>query len=293
LGILHFNGVKARPKYFTVHYDDGSTETGLDIAAVQPLLMPLGTPAPTIPAAPQTLLATVSELPELFDLTSVDGLHAALNLLMPGDWTTAHLTRLAHMMPGQPRFLQGADQQRPGEPECVVTSQGEMDALLRCVDLSSMATIIDPFSGTQGVANALRARGLQVITNDINPSHQADMHLDALQPHFYRVLQAKGVVDAIVMSPWFAVLDLALPLAVAFSRSVVACHVPGHFITSAHPARYAWFRTLKQQGRLHLVMGLPRGSMGMKCVWLIVFASSKLRSTILHATVRADGILSF
>jgi hypothetical protein len=88
---------------------------GFTIAAVQPLLMRVDTPATVIPAAPSSLLATVTELLELFHQPSVDGVRDMLGVLMPGDWTFAYLTKLTRRMPGQPRILQGGDQHWPGD----------------------------------------------------------------------------------------------------------------------------------------------------------------------------------
>jgi hypothetical protein len=53
----------------------------------------------------------------------------------------------------------------------------------------------------------------------------------------------------VVCSPWFSVLDVALPLAVAASRSVVCMHVPGHYVASGLEPRYTYLRELQRQGR--------------------------------------------
>ena len=84
-------------------------------------------------------------------------------------------------------------------------------------------------------------------------------------------------MDAVVMSPWFSFLDIVAPLACLFAASVVCVHVPGHYITDATPARFAWLRNMKMAGRLHLVLGLPRGLMGRRCIWMCVFASPDIK----------------
>jgi hypothetical protein len=71
--------------------------------------------------------------------------------------------------------------------------------------------------------------------------------------------QKFGAPSVIVTSPWFSVLDIALPVIVE-SATVVACiHVPGHFLASGLGPRYAYLRRLQQCGRLVVLFGLPRG----------------------------------
>jgi hypothetical protein len=106
------------------------------------------------------------------------------------------------------------------------------------------------------------ARHLSVFAGVVS----ASMHLDALQPAFYhKCAEEHGAIDAVVCSPWFTVLDVALPLAVAASRSVVCIHVPGHYVTSGLAPRYTYLRELQQQGWLAVLFWLLRGPMGWRC----------------------------
>jgi hypothetical protein len=93
-------------------------------------------------------------------------------------------------------------------------------------------------------------------------------------------------LDAIVASPWFTVLDLALPLAVHFARSVACVHVPGHYVTDAHPNRAAYLQTLMAAGRLHILWNLPKGPSGRRCGWLLVFASNELHERLIRPECR-------
>jgi hypothetical protein len=222
-------------------------------------------------------------VPAHWDWAQPGSVADALQLLMPGTYSAAHVTRLAASMPGQPQFLQDAHQPLPGQPECVQTLPAEVAPLLDALDLSSCVHIVDPWCGTGGVFAACAERGLSIVRNDINPRYDAEFHMDALQPAFYQALHARGIVpDAIVMSPWFRVLDIALPLAVLYATRVVAAHVPGHYLTNAHPARLAYLKRLQQQGRLAVLTGLPRGATGLKCIWLLVFRDSHLRASMLR-----------
>jgi S-adenosylhomocysteine hydrolase len=74
----------------------------------------------------------------------------------------------------------------------VVTLASEVTPLLSTVDMRGVGVVLDPWCGTQGIASALRAAGTSVSTNDINPKHPADAHMDALQPGFYTAMAAHG-----------------------------------------------------------------------------------------------------
>jgi len=256
---------------------EDNTTSDHTMRSLSPMLAPEGLlPLPVVAAV------VAASLPNTFDLSTAAGWHTALMCLMPGDWTPSWLTRLANSTPGGPRFLQHEGQHTPGQPECVVTQPAEVVPLLEAVDLSHCSYVFDPWSGTGGVPLALRAKSLSVVCNDINVRHVADFHLDALQPVTYRKVEhVHGRPDAIVCSPWFRVLDLALPLAVMFAGLVACVHVPGHYVTNAHPARLAWLRRLRDAGRLALLLGLPRGATGQRCLWLVVFKDVATRKLLM------------
>jgi hypothetical protein len=143
--------------------------------------------------------------------------------------------------------------------------------------------ILDPWAGSHGIAAALAPAGLRTVTNDISPQRPADYHLDALQPETYsRIARQHGPISAIVTSCWFALLDLALPLAVHAASDIVCAHVPGHYLTNGPEARFSWLSQLRHQGRLHLILGLPRGLMGRRCLWLVVFKDAATRRRLLR-----------
>jgi len=276
-GVVEYRGRKHWPTVFRVKWQDGSV-ADMSWRMLRPLLTPEGSLPPV-----SVTWARVSELRDAFPLQDAGGGHRALSMLMPGDWHGSWLTRLANSIPGGKKFLQRAGQPRPGEAECVITQPEEVLPLLEAVDLSQCACVFDPWAGTGGVGVALRQAGLQVVSNDINRVHDAHYHLDALQPGTYRrVEQDHGRLDAVVCSPWFRVLDLALPLAVSFAGSVACAHVPGHYLTDAHPARLAWLRRLQAEGRLALILGLPRGAMGRRCLWAVVFRDVATRRLLMR-----------
>ena len=99
-------------------------------------------------------------------------------------------------------------------------------------------------------------------------------------------MQEDQQLDAVVMSPFFTVLDLALPLAVQHAQRVVCCHVPGHYVTNAPRARMDWLTQLQAEERLMLIVGLPRGPTGRRCMWLIIFRTKRLRDRMTRPHAR-------
>ena len=82
---------------------------------------------------------------------------------------------------------------------------------------------------------------------------------------------------AVVSSPWFEVLDLVLPQAVATGLDVVCLHVPGGYLAYGSSARQELLRGLAEQGRVLVVQGLPRIGTLRCCAWLCIFRSALMR----------------
>ena len=226
-------------------------------------------------------------LPSDFQLTTTAGMKAALNTLMPGAWTDGHATKLSCHVPGGRDFHQPQGTYHAGEPQRVATLQPEVRELLLALDFSGCGTIVDMFAGEDNIRIAFNAASLDVTTNDYNTMLETEYHLDALQPGTYRTLQDELRIDAVVMSPFFTVLDLALPLAVHFAEQVVCCHVPGHYVTNAPTARMTWLKQLQAEGRLMLIVGLPRGPTGRRCMWLIIFKNKQHRDRMTRPHARS------
>ena len=214
--------------------------------------------------------------PSAWNLTEPAGVAHALELLMPGGWPAAHTTRLSNQLNNIHRII------KRGEPTPLVpTTPGEIHALLERVDFTQVGSILDPWAGTCAISEQFAKAGLQVWSSDINPCADTDTHGDALQPSFYRCMARRMGLGAIVTSPWFAVLDLALPLAVMAARCVACVHVPGHYITDAHPRRASYLQGLMASSRVHIVFNGDKGPMGRRCAWLLVFADAATKQMML------------
>lgn len=229
--------------------------------------------------------ATVCVLADSWVLTCPAGVEAALQQLMPGAWDQGHVTRMTNQI----AHARADPRAAPNTP----TTPGEVHALLQLLDLSQLGAVLDPWAGTGVIKREPGRHGVPVLDNDLNPAHAADLHDDALQPVFYRRASTLAPVDAVIASPWFTVLDLALPLAVAAARVVTCMHVPGHYITDAHPIRARYLADLMSAGRVHILWNLPKGPMGRRCGWLLVFASPHAKQLLMRAGNLPSATLSY
>lgn len=99
-----------------------------------------------------------------------------------------------------------------GTPPHLPTPHEEVEALS---DLTSWVgrRVFDPFAGTQACRKVLSRLGAVVLSNDVNSHWRCEVQEDALQPFPYHVASWKlGANYVIVTSPWFAHLDLCIPL---------------------------------------------------------------------------------
>eukprot|EP00877_Chromochloris_zofingiensis_P006429 jgi/Chrzof1/2039/UNPLg00695.t1 len=308
-GRVHFRGALHRPYYHHVVFEDGETGvfTTTALRGRHFKVMPSGTALPDSRSIPEptkdyqstahltvavvrpvlvqppvtdasSASAQLLDLPDAWCLHESAGLSATLSALMPGNYAANHITKLANQILKVQHMCRYKETDALKNYAWVTTDSAEMQPLLCAVDFASCRSILDPFSGNGAVATGLQHLNKHVITNDINQHWAADSHADALQPAFYRQHQPQIIVS----SPWFAVLDIAIPLAVHFASICVCMHVPGHYISNAHCARQQWLRALFIQDRVHVIMGLPRGPSGRRCAWLIIFASAALKQRMLR-----------
>jgi hypothetical protein len=224
-----------------------------------------------------------------FDFTEADGVEKALQTLMPGLWTKGHITKLKNQMPGGKRFIRPPDAiHDANKPQRVATSKDEVQGLCAIVDLASVGDVCDMFAGTNTVRLVLERYNIRVHTNDVDSDLLTETHLDGLQPSSYRMVRKKGI-EAVVMSPPFALLDIALPVAIQSGISLVCCHIPGTYLTEGNDQRRTYLRELQNEQRITFLLGLPRAQMGWRCAWIIVTASAHLHQKL----VRGQNQLTF
>ena len=298
LGRVEFLGMHCMPRPYRCTYRDGSQER-LNYAMVSDTLLlesdvtdvmgeipPMSGPV-VVRSSPRRAAAASSvrqyrpsvsaDLPASWVLTSEKSMRIALEHLMPGDWAPKLITGLSQQCRGGTSLTQQL------EPRYGASYLSEREVLLGAVDFSMVVSILDPCSGDGSLVTALREAGLSVISNESNAHMPAEHHFNVLQPQSWRSMQRLFGVHAVVMTPLFTLVDLVLPLAVAFADQLVACHVQWTYLSEAHGARMTWLRLLQDQGRLHFILGPPRGATVKRCLWVLVFASPALKARILTA----------
>ena len=68
----------------------------------------------------------------------------------------------------------------------------------------------------------------------------------------------------------------------------VAC-VPGHYLTHGVLARFEYLRQLQQRGRLLIMLNLPRGAAGWRCIWLVIFRTVQDRLDLMAPEAWGGG----
>ena len=223
-------------------------------------------------------------------------LDAWLQQLMPGPYSPPHIARMAHMLtvvrlsvmditrvgiseqyPQADGYESAREVHRRSKMDLglqtVVTMPSEIHGLCRVLDWEKISQwgIYDLWAGTGTIAKVFRQYGVHIRSCDANPAAPAEQR-DALDIETYRELAAREEgIGAIVSSPDFRFVDLALALAVKAARIVTCFHVPGDYLSNGHPARITYFLELKAQGRVAMAQNLPKGPTGRSNQWLIVF----------------------
>lgn len=217
-------------------------------------------------AAPVPALSAV-------DWSTVEATQASLQHLMPGAWGLQYARRM-HEACTNPVW-QG------GLPARQLTAA--IRALLVAVDFSRCSSIVDPCGASStDVAAVFAAHGYTVVAPAELKGDKARAACSPLQTAHYLQRHQRCGLHVVVMAPPAPLVDALLPLAVQFATVVVCCLVPVAYLSSRHPARQAWLHSLREQGRLHVVVGptptIPR-------VWLLVFSTSSWR----HLMAPAGG----
>jgi SAM-dependent methyltransferase len=275
VGTAKFVDAARRPRYFDIEFEDGSRQEECTTTYVRHRLV--------ASAAAAAQLSSSDQQPWAY--SSATDVHAALQALMPGPWSPKHMTRLSTLI--------GQALSQPHLAPLAPTDISEVQYLLTAMDFTQVGSILDPWAGTGTVKLAFEGSGLPVVDNDINPRSPALWHENALQPSFYLRVAQRVSIGAVVTSPWFTVLDLALPLAVSAAQSVACVHVPGHYLTDAHPSRVAYLRRLMQEGRIHFLWNLPKGPSGRRCCWILIFASAAYMRLLLKSDNLDSASVSF
>ncbi|XRB07901.1 hypothetical protein NFJ02_33g84530 [Pycnococcus provasolii] len=184
---------------------------------------------------------------------------------------------MAWLMPGITKYQVGRIgsaledvHNKTAELEVVVTPEADVQSLVDLIRFDKLRWVLEPSVGTGSISRVLRKAGVHVLTNDANPMHDAELHLDSTQLKFWERLQQDGGVPCVVCSCWFRLLDLMAPLAVHYAQELVCLHISPSYVTTATLARQKWLRELADADRVALVTGLSTGALGRRCSWLLI-----------------------
>jgi hypothetical protein len=88
-------------------------------------------------------------------------------------------------------------------------------------------------------------------------TQNSQFKLDPTQPSTFQQWQKDGHCTGGFQIPLPKLLDLVLPLAALTTAQVTCFYVPSTYLTSPTQARLAWIKTLQQENRLFVIMGIP------------------------------------
>ena len=164
-----------------------------------------------------------------------------------------------------------------------VTDAAEIAPLFDAVQWGQVGTVLDPWAGSQTISQVMRAQlpHVNFVDNDLDPATKCEYHMDALQP--MNLIQCGHLLErpAVVTSPFFACLDVAVPLLITYFP-VCFIHVPCTWVFSATPQRQAYIAQLVEEGRVQIITNLARGSAGAwRCCWFCVFDTEDTRRNVM------------
>jgi hypothetical protein len=86
------------------------------------------------------------------------------------------------------------------------------------------------------------------------------------------------------------------PLGAHTTAEIPCFYVPSTYLTSPTSARLSWMKTLQQENRLLIIMGIPRDASITESsgVWICIFRDSTIRPALVDKKYyRADGCCIF
>ena len=107
---------------------------------------------------------------------------------------------------------------------------------------------------------------------------------------------SKCKADVVVCSPWFTVLDLAIPRLLCYGAPLICIHAPAHYVTNMPTPRRNWLARYTADDVL-VVIGLRDiGPVGRRCCWLLFFRDLSAKRPLLalsERTLSRDGFSKF
>ena len=166
--------------------------------------------------------------------------------------------------------------------EVVCTTDAEVNELLEVINLAAVKVVADPWAGLGSIERCLKTKrkGIVVFSSDRSPIYWWDDKTDALSQAVVQAIDYRKV-DVVICSPWYAVLDLAIPLLMGSNAKAFFLHVPSHYLTNMPQPRRQFMAGLLDQGRVEAHMCREIGPLGRRCTWLLIFRSAYWRTVMM------------
>ena len=225
-------------------------------------------------------------------------LEGFLHTMMPGEWAAAHITglhnqivkqdgqfKVLHKMlrTGKIHKLRREDVHTSGFKETLKTSReivqrtgiqtvctmkSEVEALTAVINFKALRKAADPWAGGGSIA---RHMPIPVISGDRNPVYWWLRSHDALQHEVVDAIASDHMTDAVVTSPQFSLLDIAIPRLEQAKCKVTCIHVPGHYFHNMPSPRRDYIARLSREQRIMSLQCRDIGPLGRRCTWLLIF----------------------
>lgn len=164
--------------------------------------------------------------------------------------------------------------------------------LFQLLELRGAFGVVDPCRRHGAIARACAARGFVAFSNTSDSTEEADFHEDATQPGTYEEFTKGGAcLDVVISNPWYALLDVLLPLAVRHARTMTCMRVPGNYLSAAPKPRLDWLTWCQSVYHVVWLRGLECERTGQPSLWLMIFPNQDAMHRVLKVELLSAELL--
>ena len=242
LGVASYAGREGRVHFFSIAYDDGTTEL---------LTVPLLRARVAKEGKRSVAVSTKYKIGDLPAQPNAEDMQSWLEQTMPGHHAKYKVEAL----------LKAVQEDNVGSGG--VTSH-DVDLLCAAVEMNDGATFLPWEWGTEAT-EALRRQGCRLRVNKDRGTFRPALHAS-----FIGAGVAGVKMTNIIFSLEDAVTDAVLPVACEFASSLVVARVSLQYISMGDGARVDWLKRVQQRGCLGIIKGEA-------CIWLVVCRSPQMK----------------
>ena len=256
LGVASYAGRQGRSHYFSVEFDDGSSEL-LTVPQLRSRITAAAKPRAKANATVECFQSAGASgsVPILSDLSRFSDVQALLRSGMPGTHNKEKARSIVMVA-------------QMGKLQAGAATGAEVQQLCEAIPLAEAGTVFLPWRWPSASVEQLRSYGCVLRTS------RDEGTLAPIQRESFAEAEVAGVrMSTIGLAVDEAIADLVFPVACEFAGVMVISRASPTYVTMADPARLAWLQGMQRQGRLAFVQ-CPT------CVWVIVFATAQLKSAL-------------